>query len=352
MSRIFDSLTTGSQLRSMWCGAGTDSDAAAEEVEAAAVVSSVIRPKRRDSRWIQFGEDEPTDDPSDVLEAPDTPVVERRVAGDYNDDNATEHAPLRASTFSGAAAVQESTRSGVYRRQTVEPELEPEPEPEPEPREVNSDHELEAWLPPKQPARQQQQRPPPSPDAQRSGGWTTSGKHDAQVDLSEEDMWAARARALGRSASSQFNVLQRLSVQPRTLPPRPTFLDKAVVDEDTNSVHGLLAQMEWKRNAASRRFRSPTVLRSETQRFGLEKRRNMRRKTPEATIGAPNAEKAPDLAALDKWLSALHLDYLAMPLYEVRKVTAYRADISVNLQPITQASKTLSVPADAWCCHG
>ena len=147
--------------------------------------------------------------------------------------------------------------------------------------------------------------PPPSPATQRTHEWPTSaklGERERQAKPLDEEMWAARARALGRSASSQLSTLQRLSLQPRTLPPRPTALDKAAVDEGPNALHGLLEQMQSRHSIASISSPSPTVLRSETQRFGLEKRRNMRRKAVQGGGGGAYLAEAQDLDALEEWL--------------------------------------------------
>ena len=116
-------------------------------------------------------------------------------------------------------------------------------------------------------------------------------EHRRQVNPAEADMWAARARTLGRSASSQLNFLQRLAVQPRMLPPRPTILENAA---------------------------TPTVLRSETQRLGLEKRRKMRQKLPLSDSGTCKVEDLQDLTGLEEWLSALNLGHLANSLFQVR----------------------------------
>ena len=243
----------------------TDSDSGPEEASAKLV------PKRRGSQWINFDVDEPIADPSEVLATP-----------------------------------------------------EPEPEPEPAPIPVtsslsNRNLELDPadgdWLPPTQ--AKGQYAPPLSPAVQRSHGGTAAAQHEKPSSM-DADMWAARARALGRSASSQLDILERLTVHPRTLPPRPTIVNKAAAGEESNSLHGLSEQMERKRATAASGTAPSPVLRSETQRLGLEKRRQIRRKSPQSDLVVGDSGEAQDLTELQEWLSALHLGHLATLLFEVR----------------------------------
>ena len=179
--------------------------------------------------------------------------------------------PLMSEEVSSTSADNAAMESLAQPKQAEMPQPEPEPELEPPPSQPQ---------PPQPRWPQPQQQPPvPSPSPQRH-----SSRYDQQ---SDQDPWAARARDLGRSASSQLDMLDKLAVRPRTLPPRPTFMDGPSHQEETIAilraqVHDLHLQnvSSSTRSTVQHRQTTRPVLRSETQRFGMQKRRQLRRPPP------------------------------------------------------------------------
>jgi hypothetical protein len=304
-----------------------------------------LAPKRRGSQWIDFKEDEPIDDPTSVLAGLGTPTPRSSPA-----DGAAAKRRGSVAIPAGGAAAKRRGSVAIFGRglgggpeeaiqepdqQAPQPRAQPEPEPEPEPE-----------LPPRQLQQSQLEPPLPSPAVQptesqqpravQATGWQEQeheqgpgqdqvGHHpDQEAWATDEELWAARARTLGRSASSQLDILERLTVRPRTLPPRPTLLDGATQEETIASLREQLEQA--KGNAAA-----PPMLRSQTQRVGLQKRRQLRHGKPQPIRSSSirssaygqgfedddEEEDAVDIAALEEWLAPLHLGHLAMALHEV-----------------------------------